>query len=330
MNAVPDVRGAGGYMARHSRSFRFATMMLGPELRGRIERVYAWCRYTDDIVDRAPAGATSADMEAALDEWAARSRAAFEGTVTGFPLLDTVMADLRESGGSFDHPEAILRGVRSDARFAEFESLEDLRRYTHDVAAVVGLWLCALHRIRDPWMLHRAAALGHAMQLTNILRDVGEDLQSGRVYLPKSMLAARGVTVADLAAMQREGRVSDAYRQMMRDLIVFAEADYRLAREAIPYLPDQFGRAVAAAAAIYGGIHAAIRENGYDSLTRRARTTGARKAVLAAGALWDLRRRRVAASSARVIALRQGGSPPMGDATPHLQVARLRGAERRG
>ncbi|MEO5569122.1 MAG: phytoene/squalene synthase family protein [Gemmatimonadaceae bacterium] len=293
MNVIPDLAGAGAYMSHHSRSFRFATLALGAESRGRIERVYAWCRHTDNLVDvPSMAATTSTDtIGVALDEWQRESRAAYDGAETGKPVLDAVMSDLRTSGGPFAYAEALVRGVRSDLRFRHFETMKDLRVYTHDVASVVGLWLCALHDIRDPWMLDRAAALGHAMQLTNILRDVGEDLQSDRVYLPLDLMRAHGVTMLDLHEMRAQrGPISHGYRALMEDLMQLAEADYRLAGEAIPYLPPEFARAVAVAAEVYADIHEAIRANGYDNLNRRARTTSSRKMALATRALWRLTR----------------------------------------
>jgi phytoene synthase len=288
MTMSPDVSTAGAYMAHHSRSFRFAALTLPTASRVRIERVYAWCRHTDNIVD-VPSTApniSADDIDRELDAWLAKSRAAFNGAVTGDRLTDAVMTDLRESGGSFDFPEALVRGVRSDLRFSFFETSDDLRAYTYDVAAVVGLWLSALFGVRDPAMLERAAALGHAMQLTNILRDVGEDLASGRIYLPLERLRARGVSLFDLYAMRsRRWPITTAYREVIEDLISRADADYALAWEAIPELPAEFARCVAVAASIYAGIHDEIRANGYDNFNRRARTSFPKKLKLAARGL---------------------------------------------
>ena len=288
MTVLPDLTAAGAYMAHHSRSFRFAAMTLPAASRGRIERVYAWCRHTDNIVDvpSAAPNVSADEIDRELDAWLASSRAAFNGEATGDRLTDAVMADLRESGGSFEFPEALVRGVRSDLRFAFFETTDSLRAYTYDVAAVVGLWLSSLFGVRDPAMLERAAALGHAMQLTNILRDVGEDLACGRIYLPLDRLRAHGVTLFDLYAMRgRRWPITAAYHDVIEDLISRAEADYALAWEAIPELPGEFGRCVAVAASIYAGIHDEIRANGYDNFNRRARTSFPKKLKLASRGL---------------------------------------------
>ena len=339
MKSIPGISAAGAYMARHSRSFRFATLLLGPAERGRIERVYAWCRHTDNLVDAPETPGSMDGIDEALDDWLWDSSAAYDGRTTGMPMLDAVMTDLRRSGGSFSYPQALIRGVRSDLRFRHFETMDDLRGYTYDVASVVGLWLCALHGVRDPWMLDRAAALGHAMQLTNILRDVGEDMQAGRVYLPLDLMQAHGVTMLDLYEM-RSGRrpITGAYRALMEDLIARADADYRFAAEAIPLLPREFGRSVAVAAAIYADIHESLRANGYDNFNRRARTTTWRKIVLATRSLCRPRQRSADQElaplerkplGAKVIALRDFHAPRVGDAVPGLQLARLRSLERR-
>lgn len=288
---APLPRDAGAYMQHHSRSFRFATILLPRRDRGRLERVYAWCRHTDDIVDRAPGGriAGAAAAHDALDRWLAASRQAYDGHPSGVPLLDQVMSEMREAATSFHYAEAVVAGVRSDLAFTPPKTLSELRTYTHNVASVIGLWLCGLFGVRDSWMLARAAELGHAMQLTNILRDVGEDLDDGRIYLPADALQASGVTPDDLTAMRRGTQPVDArYRGLMEFLMAQADSSYRLAGEAIPLLPRAFGRSVAMAAATYAGIHDEIRANDYDNFTRRARTRLTRKITLAGQALWEL------------------------------------------
>jgi phytoene synthase len=276
-------------MARHSRSFRFAAGLLRGAQRERIARVYAWCRFTDDLADRAAGNVR--DAEARLDAWIDCARMAYGGQRSGIDLVDRVMGEMAERGIPFVYASELALGVRSDLRFVQYRDLDALRIYTYRVAAVVGLWLTELHGVRDPWMLERAAALGHAMQLTNILRDVGEDWDQGRVYIPHVSLSARGLTVSDIGAMRRGAKmVDDAYRGLMEELMAIAVRDYQHAREAIPYLPAEFRRSVAVAAAVYEGIHAAIRRNGYDNLRRRAVTSTGNKVALAASALWSIGR----------------------------------------
>jgi phytoene synthase len=154
----------------------------------------------------------------------------------------------------------------------------------------VGGWLTELFGIRDRWVLDRAFALGHAMQLTNILRDVGEDLERGRLYLPEYLMAKHGVDREFLEAKAQSGfPASSGYRRLLEELMEAAETDYDRAFEAIPFLPRFFQGPVAVAANVYRGIHMEIRRNGFDNLSLRASTSLPRKMVLAIQGLFKLR-----------------------------------------
>lgn len=280
------------YLASHSRSFRFAASMMARGDRARIARVYAWCRYTDNLVDD---DVSTVLAERRLDQWLARSREAYAGRDSGIELVNRVMGEMAEEGIPFDYPRDLARAMRSDLAFSPYADLDALRVYTYRAAGVVGRWLTQLYGVDDPWMLDRATALGRAMQLTNILRDVGEDLARGRIYLPASELHRHGLAIADIEAMRLGNRdVDEAYRALIEGLMSVAQADYDLAAEGIVRLPREFRRAAAVASAVYQGIHRAIRRNGYDNVRRRAYTSQSRKVVLAATALLSL-----AASRAR-------------------------------
>jgi phytoene synthase len=148
------------------------------------------------------------------------------------------------------------------------------------------MWLTELVGVRDAWVLERAAALGHAMQLTNILRDVGEDWARGRLYLPRDLMAQHGVSPADVGAMHAGALPPTAgYRALLAHLVRAAEADYAAAMEAVPALPRFFRPAVAVAASVYAGLHGAMRRGGFDTVRRRAVVSPARKVALAAVAL---------------------------------------------
>ena len=288
---APRAADASAYMSRHSRSFRFATLLLPAEERTVVERVYSWCRYTDDLVDRVESRdrRTLATAEGRLDAWLDLSRDAYRGSPSGVDLLDVVMQDMKRQDVPFAYAELIVDGVRMDLRPREYATMTDLRGYTYRVASVVGLWLCGLYGVRERSMLERASALGHAMQLTNILRDVGEDLAKGRLYLPLDLLRRHGLQRADLVAMQARTRPIDAaYKAMIEEMIAEADASYRLADEAIAQLPPAFGRSVAVASAVYSDIHRRIRANRYDNLRQRAHTTSLGKVVTGARALLNL------------------------------------------
>ncbi len=307
--ALSELDDPWSYMARHSRSFSLASRMLGDAERPHVVRMYAWCRFTDDLADRPPAGADAAE---AVEAWLECSREAYAGRPSGIDLVDRVMGEMARHGIPFVYASDLVEGIRSDLRFVPFRDLAELRVYTHRVAGVVGRWLTELHGVRDPWMLERAAALGHAMQLTNIVRDVGEDWDQGRVYLPLTTLAGHGLSVEDIGAMRRGERQMDApYHAVIEELMTIASHDYAAAREAIPLLPCRFRRAAAVAAAVYEGIHDVIRQNGHDNLHRRAVTTSARKVALATGALWAASRAQALPAPVSLAAPAAAGAPPV-------------------
>jgi hypothetical protein len=175
--------------------------------------------------------------------------------------------------------------MRMDLCGTRYETMADLRLYSYRVAGVIGEWLTRMCGITDPWMLERAACLGHAMQLTNILRDVGEDLERGRVYLPAAVLREYSISHAQLQHAAAGGRRPRGYIALMERLMARADADYAAAMEAAPRLPAYFRRAIVVAAHVYRGIHSEIRGNGYDNLRRRAHTSGMTKLRLALSAL---------------------------------------------
>jgi len=165
--------------------------------------------------------------------------------------------------------------------------MSELLGYCYDVASVVGLWLTELFGVHDKWTLARAAELGIAMQLTNIVRDVGEDFARGRLYLPLDLMRAHGITPLMIEGWVRDRtrRFPDAYGAMLEDIMQHAERAYVRADEAIPLLPPFFRPAVDAASRLYRAIHDVIRQNGYDNITRRAVVPAAYKLAVAREAL---------------------------------------------
>ncbi len=273
----------GRYFARHSRSFSFAARLFSSTQRGRVREIYAWCRFTDDLVDEAVAPGTR--LHRTLDAWTEICRAAYDGDATGIVLADAVMRRTADDGIPFDLCSEIIEGVRMDIEPRAYRNMSELRLYTHRVASVVGAWLTRSFGVRDGWVIERARALGHAMQLTNIVRDVGEDLRRGRLYLPLDRMAAHGVSRESLSDAQArlpdERGLPAGYAGLLEELMAVAETAYADAYEAMPHLPTSFQRAVAVAAQVYQGIHGQVRANAYDNLSRRARTSLPAKILLA-------------------------------------------------
>jgi len=285
----------GGYFGRHSRSFRFASWLFPAQQRRDIAGVYAFCRFTDDLVDEGDAPVSEAMARVVV--WSGLSAAAYAGHATGIPLLDTVMPRMARAGAPFHYVESLLDGVTMDLTPVRFETAAQLDRYTYRVASVVGGWVTEQFGIHSPELLDRAFSLGHAMQLTNILRDVGEDLDRGRLYLPLQLLRASGVDPDELILARRDGRIPAGWPELTESVMKVADRHYCRAFQALPNLPGWYARPVAVASQVYGGIHDEIRANGYDNLTRRAFTSLRSKLRLGASALIRLRRIRRDASA---------------------------------
>jgi 15-cis-phytoene synthase len=299
------------YFGNHAKSFRFASRLFPAEALDKVAAVYAFCRFTDDLVDQGE-GLDPSLLEARLNEWLRLAREAYADRQTGVGLLDEVLGEMGRSGVPFRYVEELVEGVRMDLFPRRFETLQDLRVYSFRVASVVGGWLTELFGVRDPRVLERAYAMGHAMQLTNILRDVGEDLGMGRVYLPEDRMERHGVD-RDLLERITRGKspIPPGYRSLMEELMAEADKDYEEAFMAIPRLPPFFQRPVAVAAQVYRGIHQEIRSNGHDNLTRRARTSLPTKVRLGAGALRGLRALKTQAGPEDLLdrPLREGKTP---------------------
>ncbi len=315
------------YFARHSRSFRFSARFF-PRDEGRlVAGVYAFCRFTDDLVDEA--GDRPIDeLRARLATWDAHVVEAYERALSGgspesaasdgggapnvpsrIALLDEVMGETARRGVPLIYARELIRGVGMDLRdpdapLLEVPDMDSLRLYSYRVASVVGLWLTELFGKQEPAVLRRAEAMGQAMQLTNILRDVGEDLRRGRLYLPRDRMEAHGVSRGELEELaftgSRQGRrrpgppLPAGYIGLLEELIAHADSEYERAMEGVPALPTFFQRPVAVAGRVYRGIHREIRRNGHDNLTRRAHTSFSRKVILGSRGLWEMREARKA------------------------------------
>lgn len=279
------------YFGAHARTFSLAARLFPPVEAGLVSSLYAYCRFTDDLVDDPHDDAPVEELARRLDIWRELSLAAFEGEHTDIPLLDTVMAEARDKGVSRLYPEALLDGVAMDLTPRRYRSWQELERYTFGVAGAVGGWMSQLFGIHDADLLERAHALGHGMQLTNIGRDVGEDSRRGRIYLPMELLHEHSVSPADLEAMVHAGApITEPYRNVVRELLRRADAYYERAWPGIRALPPFFRRPVAAAASAYRGIHREIRRNDFDNLGERAFTSLPRKVLLAGSGLFNARR----------------------------------------
>lgn len=264
-----------GVTAAHSRTFYLASGLLPAGKRAAARALYAFCRVTDDLVDRpGPAAAQH------LDDW---RRRAFASHPASDDPVALAFADARARYGiPRRYAEQLVEGVSRDLSPARYATFGDLAAYCYGVASTVGLMAMHIIGYAGPEAIPYAVRLGVALQLTNILRDVGEDLAAGRVYLPQDELANFGLEEDDLAA----GRVSRAWRDFMRFQIDRNRALYAEAVPGIALLAPDGRFAIGAAAGLYQAILDDIEAHDYDVFSRRAHLSAAAKVRRLPGIWW--------------------------------------------
>lgn len=258
----------------HSRTFSLAATLLPLPQRRAIWALYAFCRVSDDLVDR-----ERDDRAGKLRRW--RQQVANPTPNEADPVL-LAWADARERYHiPRQYGEQLLDGMADDLFPTPYETFADLAHYCYAVASTVGLMTIHIVGYADQRAIPYAVKLGVALQLTNILRDVGEDWQNGRLYLPRKELAAFGLAEADIA----RGVVDDRWRAFMGFQLGRARQLYDEALPGISLLGQRGRFAVRAAAELYRGILDDIEAHDYDVFTRRAHTSDWRKATLLPG-IW--------------------------------------------
>jgi phytoene synthase len=262
-------------MARKT-SFYYSFLVLPREQRQAIVAVWDFCRAVDDAVDESPADSDPAGREA-VQSWRAELSRCYDGLAPGTPQgqrLQPFIARLDLPRQAF---EDVIDGVAMDLDTTRYQTFADLFEYCRRVASAVGLicikiFGCTNNRARD-----YALNLGVALQLTNILRDIPDDLARGRVYLPIDDLAAHGCTVEDLA----RGVVTEPVRRLLAFECARAREFYQ---RAIAARPDEDRRRLVAAEimrAVYFETLRRIERHGYDVFTARVRVRRPMQAFIA-------------------------------------------------
>jgi 15-cis-phytoene synthase len=243
----------------HSRTFFLASAMLPAGKRRAMRALYAFCRVTDDMVD-----GNHRASESALQRW--RAQAFGEHVSEGSPVA-LAWADTR---ARYQIPqrfaEQLVDGVAQDLEQKRYERFEDLATYCYRVASTVGLMAMHIIGYNSNEAIPYAIRLGVALQLTNILRDVGEDWRTGRLYLPKQELCRFGLTEDDVA----EGRTDRRWQAFMRFQITRNQRLYREAMPGIAMLAPDGRLAVTAAAELYRAILEDIQAHQGEVFQRRA------------------------------------------------------------
>ncbi len=265
--------------AHHSRSFYLTSGLLPGDMKRAVRAFYAFCRRSDDIVD-----IEGVDHGYSLDGWAALARSLTP------PPDDPVLvawADVRQRYHiPQEYPDDLLEGVRMDLTVKRYATFDDLWLYCYRVAATVGLVSMHITGFKSDEAIPYAVKAGVALQLTNILRDVGEDAARGRIYLPQEDLVRFGYTEDDLL----RGVIDDRFRALMDFEIDRAHRLYDEGWQGIRYLSAEGRFAIASAIRVYRAILDRIRVNAYDVFTQRAHLGTYEKLFLLPSTWWECRR----------------------------------------
>ena len=262
----------------HGRTYYLATRLLPAWKRRHVHALYGFARYADEIVDRTEA-LTPAGRAAELTAWSDR----FVAGLHGAPVDDRLLPAVLQTIAVFDLDPAdfasFLRSMAMDLTVTSYATYEDLLDYMEGSAAVIGTMMLPILGSSDPAAAREPARqLGLAFQLTNFIRDVAEDLDRGRTYLPDEHLAAFGVTRDDLLAARATGASSPKIKDLIRYEIARAVDHYAAAAPGIPLLSPGSQACMRTAYRLYGGILDEVAAQDFDVFAGRALVPNRRRA----------------------------------------------------
>lgn len=302
MTTTDLVQSSRETIQKGSKSFAAAAALFDAETRADAEMLYAWCRHCDDVIDGQELGHGMAAPQ--LDTASQRLTILYHKTraaLAGEPTDDPDFAAFQRVALRRHIPERyaieLLDGFAMDVSARRYETLEDTLDYCWHVAGVVGVMMALVMGVKpsDLPTLRRAQDLGLAFQLTNISRDVVEDAQNGRIYLPAAWLAEAGVPEAEVALKTHRAAVFGVVRRLLAE----AEPYYASAIAGLSELPFRSAWAIAAARGVYRQIGVIVQQRGAKAWDTRASASGPMKAALALGGGWTALRSRGATAPPR-------------------------------
>jgi phytoene synthase len=254
-------------------SFYYAFLFLAPERRRAITALYAFCREVDDVVDE------TSDPQLARTQldWWREELMRLDAGHPQHPVTRALAPAMQPFGITVKRLNEIIDGMQMDLQQVRYENFAALDTYCYHVAGVVGLLAAGIFGYQDRRTLDYAQQLGTAFQLTNIIRDVGEDARMNRIYLPMDELKQFGVPAADIL----NARSSDAFKQLMQFQYDRAQAFYEKAYALLPTADRRAQRAGLIMAAIYRTVLEEVAHDGFAVLTQRTSLTPMRKLWIA-------------------------------------------------
>ncbi len=263
-----------GVARARAKNFYYSFVLLPREQRNAMCAIYAFMRYCDDLSDE-----PGASLEP-LERWRCALVDALAGKFDAYPAWPAFHDTVARYRIPHEYFFQVIEGVKSDLEPRRLGTFDDLYRYCYQVASVVGLSIIHVFGFDSPAALPLAEKCGVAFQLTNILRDIGEDAMRGRIYLPAEDLERFGVTTADLAAGRRTG----AFVSLMQFQVARARAYYDESRPLIDLVRKRSRPGLRALITIYSRLLDRIEERGYDVFSRRVALSPAEKCGIVARA----------------------------------------------
>ncbi|MGW1727993.1 phytoene/squalene synthase family protein [Streptomyces sp. NPDC002306] len=269
--------------AQHGKTYFLATRLLPIDRRPAVHALYGFARWADDIVDSMDATATAGKRSAAFTRLQTGLEQGLRGAESTEPVVLALADTARRYAIDHRHFTDFMASMRSDLQVTDYATYDDLRKYMHGSAAVIGLQMLPVLGTTVPReeAAPHAAALGVAFQLTNFLRDVGEDLDRGRVYLPADLLRAHDVDRDLLHWSRSTGHRDRRITEVLRAAEHLTRGVYREAAPGLAILDPLCRPCIRTAFVLYGGILDAIAVDGYAVVHRRAVVPRRRRVAVA-------------------------------------------------
>lgn len=263
-----------------SKTFHFASRFMNGERRRAFHAVYAFCRQTDNLVDDNEGNPKLQRM--LIADWRKRLLQAYAEGRSDDPILNPFVHIMKKYNMPIRYPLELIRGVRMDIGKKEYSTFRELRRYCFRVASVVGLMLLYILGINPITASAKryATKLGIAMQLTNILRDVGEDARMGRVYFPQDELARFGLAKEDILSLKVSQSKAASFMAFIEFQVKRARRYYHEAVKVLAAIRSDVRMVIALCFTLYREILSVIEENQYEVFAKRAYVTSLRKLAL--------------------------------------------------
>jgi phytoene synthase len=270
---------------RHGRSYYLATRLLPSWKRRHVHALYGFTRYADEIVDRTD-GLSTAERARRLRDWSDRFLAGLAGERVDDPLLPAVLHTIDVFAMDRADFATFLASMAMDLDVRAYDRYDDLLSYMEGSAAAIGTMMLPILEPADRVLAREPARqLGLAFQLTNFIRDVGEDLDRERIYLPRADMEKFGVTPADLRAAAERRAASPAIKALIAYEVGRAREHYAAAAPGVPMLAPASQACIRAAYHLYGGILDEVRRAGHDVFARRAVVPNRRRLAVVARCL---------------------------------------------